>query len=68
MDKKASAIRVNMVRLVLAIAVAFKIHTRIGSEGFNFGEVDGDVKWYIDWDRCRLRGLLTRADIAVYLG
>ena len=32
------------------------------ARGFCFGEIPGETKWYIDWDRTRLRSLLTRAE------
>merc|ERR1712093_138560 len=57
-DRMAREVRVDMVRLSVALAVAIKLHTRIALSGYCFGEVSKDAKWRIDWDRLRIKQLL----------
>lgn len=61
-DIKASMARVNCVRLVLAYAVALKLHMRIAHDGYVRGVIDAHQKRMVDIDRIRLRGLLTRQE------
>ena len=64
-DLRCSEARVAVIRLALALAVAMKVHMRIGTEGFCFGAVSGETKWSMDWDRMRLRSLLTKDEFAM---
>lgn len=58
-DRKARDLRVDVVRLCVALAVSFKLHTRIALNGYCFGSIDANAKWRVDWDRFRLRQLLS---------
>mmetsp|Transcript_89558 Transcript_89558/g.191911 ORF Transcript_89558/g.191911 Transcript_89558/m.191911 type:complete len:460 (-) Transcript_89558:58-1437(-) len=58
-DLKATELRINVVRLCVALAVSFKLHTRIALDGYCFGSISGETKWLVDWDRLRLLQLLT---------
>mmetsp|Transcript_19108 Transcript_19108/g.43922 ORF Transcript_19108/g.43922 Transcript_19108/m.43922 type:complete len:385 (-) Transcript_19108:53-1207(-) len=53
--------KVNVVRLVLAFAVLYKLHTRVAYHGYMRGRIEADCKEQIVYDCARLRGLL-RAD------
>lgn len=61
-DLKASMARVNIVRWALAFVVSLKLHTRICHSGFVGGSITAEQKWLVDFDRVRLRGLMTRAE------
>ncbi|CAE8619500.1 unnamed protein product [Polarella glacialis] len=61
-DIRASMVRVNIIRFGLAFAVSLKLHTRIGYDGYINGSVSGTQKRMIDWDRLRLRGLVSRSE------
>jgi len=58
-DIKATEMRVDIVRLTIALAVSFKLHTRIALDGYCFGGISKETKFHVDWDRLRLRQLLT---------
>lgn len=58
-DEKAQDYRVDVIRLSVALCVAFKLHTGMALEGYCFGAISKDTKWYLDWDRLRLMQLLT---------
>mmetsp|Transcript_145933 Transcript_145933/g.467823 ORF Transcript_145933/g.467823 Transcript_145933/m.467823 type:complete len:453 (-) Transcript_145933:178-1536(-) len=58
-DERAMELRVDIMRLTLASAIALRMHTHIAWDGYCFGSVDRDTKWTIDWERYRLRQLLT---------
>lgn len=58
-DAKAKDFRVDIIRLTLALAVMLHTYTRIGFDGYCMGSIDGSTKWLVDWDRLRLRQLLT---------
>lgn len=64
-DQRASAARVDLVRWALALAIAFKIHTRLCAEGYFWGRVDEDLKWRLNWDRMRLRTLMTAEEFEI---
>jgi len=64
-DRKARALRVDIVRLCIALAVAFKLHTRIALNGYCFGSLEAGAKWRVDWDRFRLRQLLAPDEFAL---
>lgn len=57
-DKQARELKVDIARLSVAMAVCFKLHTRICLDGYHFGAISKDTKWRVDWDRLRLRQLL----------
>lgn len=61
-DICASMGRVNVVRWALCVAIALKLHTRICTDGFVFGNLSGLSKWFVDFDRLRMRGLMTRTE------
>jgi len=56
--ERASKVRVDLARLIIAYAVILKLHTRIAYDGYCFGEISGETKWLVDWDRLRLMQLL----------
>lgn len=57
-DRQAREIRVDIVRLCVALAVAFRLHTDIAFDGYLVGSVSRESRWSIDWDRFRLKQLL----------
>eukprot|EP00933_Yihiella_yeosuensis_P020992 TRINITY_DN16725_c0_g1_i1.p1 TRINITY_DN16725_c0_g1~~TRINITY_DN16725_c0_g1_i1.p1 ORF type:complete len:587 (+),score=127.72 TRINITY_DN16725_c0_g1_i1:64-1824(+) len=61
-DIRASMTRVNIIRLALAFVVSLKLHTRICYCGYIDGKISGREKRLIDWDRLRLRGLVSRQE------
>lgn len=62
-DERARVFRCNMGRYILAYAVVLKLHTRIASAYCeDFGEIDKEGKWMVDWDRLRLRQLLNQKE------
>jgi len=70
-DIKARIARVDLMRLTIALAVSFKLHTRICLEGYCFGSISKENKWLIDYDRLRLRQLLTDMEFRIvdaYIG
>eukprot|EP00927_Polykrikos_kofoidii_P061817 TRINITY_DN56645_c0_g1_i1.p1 TRINITY_DN56645_c0_g1~~TRINITY_DN56645_c0_g1_i1.p1 ORF type:complete len:459 (+),score=39.12 TRINITY_DN56645_c0_g1_i1:128-1504(+) len=62
---KARQLRVDLVRLAIAFAVTIKILARLSLDGYHLGSIDRDTKWKIDWDRFRLRQLLTEDEFRV---
>mmetsp|Transcript_42038 Transcript_42038/g.97941 ORF Transcript_42038/g.97941 Transcript_42038/m.97941 type:complete len:463 (-) Transcript_42038:133-1521(-) len=64
-DEKARNYRVDVARLSVALAVAFKLHTSIAYDGYCFGRIGKDTKWFLDWDRLRLLQLLTPEEFEV---
>lgn len=58
-DAKAREARVDVIRLSVALAVCFKLHTRIASSGYCFGSISSGTKWRADWDRFRIAQLLS---------
>jgi len=61
-DQKAREVRVDTVRLIVALAVSLCLHTRICLDGYCFGSISPELRWRIDWDRLRLRQLLTEEE------
>lgn len=47
------------------MAVGFRIHMRMCAEGYFDGSLEEDMKWRIDWDRMRLRTLMTQEEFDV---
>ena len=64
-DEKARNYRVDVARLSVALAVAFKLHTSIALDGYCFGSIDKETKWFLDWDRLRLLQLLTEEEFEI---
>jgi len=64
-DDKASDFRIDIVRLCVALAVSFKLHTSLALEGYCFGSISKEAKWSLDWDRLRLLELLTDEEFEV---
>ncbi|CAE7662543.1 unnamed protein product [Symbiodinium sp. CCMP2592] len=64
-DEKARSYRVDVARLSVALAVAFKLHTSIALDGYCFGSIDKEAKWFLDWDRLRLLQLLTEEEFEI---
>lgn len=58
-DRRTTECRVDLVRWTLAIAVAFRMQTRLSHDGYFYGEIDEATKWKLNWDRMRLRTLLS---------
>lgn len=67
-DHMAREMRVDIVRLAIALAVAYKLHTRIAHDGYCFGRISRQVKWYADFDRFRLRLLLSEEEFGIVDG
>mmetsp|Transcript_34223 Transcript_34223/g.107382 ORF Transcript_34223/g.107382 Transcript_34223/m.107382 type:complete len:467 (+) Transcript_34223:123-1523(+) len=67
-DKMAREMRVDVVRLSVALAVAYKLHTRVAWDGYCFGRISREVKWYVDFDRFRLRLLLSEEEFELVDG
>eukprot|EP00439_Symbiodinium_sp_Y106_P014903 s2824_g2.t1 len=61
-DARVSMARINIIRLALAFTVSVKLHTRIAYDGFIRGQISGEQKRLIDWDRLRIRGLVSRQE------
>lgn len=59
MDKIVSEERTHVIRWTLALAICFHMHARLLDEGFNHGNMSRETKWLVDWDRYRLRHLMT---------
>jgi hypothetical protein len=64
-DTSASIARMDVARWAVALAVGFRIHMRMCAEGYFDGNLEEDVKWKLDWDRMRLRTLLTQEEFEV---
>lgn len=58
-DARAHQLRVDVVRFCIAAGVALKVHTRIARYGYCFGSISARHKWLLDWERFRLRQLLS---------
>lgn len=58
-DDKARELRLDCIRLVIALACTFKLHTQLALEGYIFGSISAQSKWQMDWERFRLRQLLS---------
>lgn len=58
-DLQAREVRVRTVRLSIALAIIIKTQTRLSYDGYCFGRISAETKWLVDWDRFRLRQLLT---------
>mmetsp|Transcript_59426 Transcript_59426/g.173904 ORF Transcript_59426/g.173904 Transcript_59426/m.173904 type:complete len:470 (+) Transcript_59426:197-1606(+) len=67
-DKMAREMRVDIVRLSIALAVAYKLHTRVAHDGYCFGHITKEVKWCVDFDRFRLRLLLSGEEFGIVDG
>lgn len=61
-DIYASMARVNVVRWAVSLAISIKLHTRLSYPGFEVGKLSAEEKWKVDYDRLRLRGLMTRQE------
>lgn len=61
-DAMTSVARTDVVRWSLALAVAFKIHARLLGDCYLNGWIDEDVKWRLNFDRMRLRTLMSKAE------
>lgn len=61
-DRRAADGRTDMVRWAVALAVSFRIHMRICTAGYSFGSISKYTKWTLDFDRMRLRGLMSAAE------
>lgn len=58
-DQRASILRVDIVRLIVATGVALRMHTLIALDGYCYGSIDATTKIRLDWNRFQLRQLLT---------
>lgn len=67
-DKLAREMRVDIVRLSIALAITYKLHTRVAHDGYCFGHIEKDAKWNCDFDRYRLRLLLTDEEYGIVDG
>lgn len=61
-DIRTAQARTDIVRWSLAMAVCFKIMLRITGDGYYQGEMDEELKWKLDFDRMRLRTLMSKAE------
>jgi len=59
MDAAASQLRCEMARWSLCLAIAFRVHMRLTAEGYLWGAIDDDTKHRLNWERMRLRGLMS---------
>jgi len=64
-DQLVSVCRADLARWAVALAVGFRIHMRMCAEGYFDGSLEEDVKWKLNWDRMRLRTLMTAQEYAV---
>lgn len=65
MERTALQAKVDATRYIMSYCVAFKLHSRIAYDGYNEGEIDLEKKAQVDFDRARLRGLLTAEEFAI---
>jgi len=63
-DKLASNCRADCARWAVALAVGFRLHMRLCAEGYYDGTLEEDIKWKVDFDRMRLRTLMTEPEYA----
>jgi len=64
-DVTARELRVDLARLTVAICVTLRMHTNVACDGYCFGSISSQSKWLLDWDRLRLRQLLTAEEFAI---
>jgi len=64
-DALASVCRADLARWAVALAVGFRIHMRMCADSYIDGSLDEEAKWKLDWDRMRLRTLMTAEEYAV---
>lgn len=67
-DGRAHGLRVDICRLCTAMGVALHLHTLMACEGYCFGSISAQTKWLVDWDRLRLRQLLTKEEFQLMDG
>lgn len=65
MEKRAVQARIDATRYIMAYCVAFKLHSRIAYDGYEEGDIDAEKKQQVDFDRARLRGLLSAEEFAI---
>lgn len=65
MERTALQAKVDATRYIMSYCIAFKLHSRIAYDGYNEGQIDGEKKQQVDFDRARLRGLLTAEEFAI---
>lgn len=64
----ASSCKADATRYILAFCVSFKLHSRISYDGYMKGQISEDVMQQINFDRARLRGLLSPEEYAIVQG
>lgn len=57
-DLIVSEERVDIIRWALVVAISFQLHVRLVAE-LEKGELSPEVRWHVDWDRFRIRCLVT---------
>jgi len=57
--------KTDATRYLVAYLIVFKMHARMAFEGYMLGEIDENVMLQLNFDRARLRGLLSREEFAV---
>lgn len=61
-DNIVSEERTDILRWCLVLAITFHMHTRLLDEAYNFGVLTREKKWLVDWDRWRMRHLMTSTE------
>jgi len=64
-EQTAVKAKVDATRYIVAYCVAWKLHSRIAYDGYCGGVIDADKKEQVEFDRGRLRGLLTSEEFAI---
>lgn len=64
-ERIAAQAKIDCTRYLLGYCTAFKLHSRIAYTGYHEGEIDEEEKEQVDFDRARLRGLLTPEEYAI---
>jgi len=58
-DNIVSEERTQVIRWAIVLAISFQMHARLLDEAYNFGWMSREKKWYVDFDRWRMRHLMT---------
>eukprot|EP00451_Oxyrrhis_marina_P005259 CAMPEP_0204283542 /NCGR_PEP_ID=MMETSP0468-20130131/46339_1 /ASSEMBLY_ACC=CAM_ASM_000383 /TAXON_ID=2969 /ORGANISM="Oxyrrhis marina" /LENGTH=447 /DNA_ID=CAMNT_0051261153 /DNA_START=20 /DNA_END=1360 /DNA_ORIENTATION=- len=64
-DYYCSESRANIVRWCVAFAVTFKMYIRMAADGYINEAITPATKWALEFDRARLRGLLSPSEFHV---
>jgi len=64
-EQQAMQAKTDATRYILAYCVAFKLHSRIAYDGYMCGTIPWEKKMQVDYDRSRLRGLLSAEEFTI---